>query len=400
MNAGTFIRHVDKVLAQDPELATKYTQVTNEVIDDLVPDMYNLIQKNNIPNSDIDMVIANSIKLAITTETSVLDILSMKDKIPTDMTGSIGKYFEEIGKVYDRNNNDVNIEYCPENRNKLIEMNTKTVIYIAKQYRNKGVDFEDLIGVGNLGLCIAFDKFKPNEFKLNTRLQESIDNLEGDENEKTIDGADAAEAMGKVITYGKLNAKLVNHFLKGTKYSKSDLRAWVDKNICAARFNSVASMWIRACILQEIKNSKLVHRPESVRVKSKQETGIYNPDVYISIDKPVNLDGDTTLENFLDGPDDTEQQLDRIDTMNMVRELLDKLLKGVSVRDRRIFLKKFGIGLPRPMQPKEISEQEDLSVPRVSQIFQQVMSTIKENAETMDIPKDYVKNILDRLSET
>jgi DNA-directed RNA polymerase sigma subunit (sigma70/sigma32) len=400
LNTQTFIRRVDKVLGQEPELAMQYTQVTNENIDDLVPDMYQLIQKNQIADSDVDMVLRNSIKLAISTETSVLDILSMKDRIPTDITGSIGRYFEEVGKVYERNNNDMDIEYCPANRTKLIEMNTKTVIYIAKQYRNKGVEFDDLIGAGNLGLCIAFDKFKPNEFKLNTKLQDSIDEFDCDENEKVIDGIDAVAAMSRVITYGKLNTKLVKSFKVGVKYSKADMRNWVEKNICAARFNSVASMWIRACILQEIKNSKLVHRPDSVRAKSKQETGVYNPDVYVSIDKPVSGDTDTTLENFLDSSDDTEDAIDKQDTMEMVRDLLGKLLKGVSVRDRRIFLKKFGIGLPRPMQPKEIAEQEDLSIARVSQIFQQVLTTIKENSETLDISEDYIRNILDRLSES
>jgi DNA-directed RNA polymerase sigma subunit (sigma70/sigma32) len=400
LNTQAFIRRVDKVLGQEPELAMQYTQVTNENIDDLVPDMYQLIQKNQIADSDVDMVLRNSIKLAISTETSVLDILAMKDRIPTDITGSIGRYFEEVGKVYERNNNDMDIEYCPANRTKLIEMNTKTVIYIAKQYRNKGVDFDDLIGAGNLGLCIAFDKFKPNEFKLNTKLQDSIDEFDCDEHEKVIDGIDAVAAMSRVITYGKLNTKLVKSFKVGVKYSKVDMRNWVEKNICAARFNSVASMWIRACILQEIKNSKLVHRPDSVRAKSKQETGVYNPDVYVSIDKPVSGDTDTTLENFLDSSDDTEDAINKQDTMAMVRDLLGKLLTGVSVRDRRIFLKKFGIGLPRPMQPKEIAEQEDLSIARVSQIFQQVMTTIKENSETLDISEDYIRNILDRLSES
>lgn len=399
MNTQTFIRKIDKILGQNPELASQYIQVTNENIDDLVPDMYHLIQKNNIPDSDIETVLRNSIKLAISTETSVLDILAMKDKIPTNTSGSIGKYFEDVGRVYEMNNNDMDIEYCPENRDKLIEMNTKTVIHIAKQYRNRGVDFEDLIGAGNLGLCVAFDKFKPKEFKLNTRLQDSIDEFDCGETEKSIDGIDAVAAMSRVITYGKLNTKLVKSFKEGTKYSKSDLRSWVDKNICAARFNSVATMWIRAYIIQEIKNSTLVHRPDSVRTRSKQEVGVYNPDVYVSIDKPFGDDSDTTLENFLDSQDNTDVSVNRSDTMGMVRDLLNKLLEGVSIRDRRIFIKKFGIGLPRPMQPKEIAEQEDLSIARVSQIFQQVMTTVKENSEDLDIPEDYIRNILDRLSE-
>lgn len=398
MNINGFIRHVDKVLGQDPDLATAYTQVTNENIDDLVYDMFQVIQKNQIPDNDVDMVLRNSLKLAIQTETSVMDILSMKEKIPTDITGSIGRYFEEVGRVYDRNDNNMNIAYCPENRTKLIEMNTKTVIYIAKQYRNKGVDFEDLIGAGNLGLCMAFDKFKPNN-KLSIKLQEYIDEFEGDSEEKTIDGLDAVASLSRAITYGKLNTKLVRYFKAGEKYSKKDLQDWIEKNITSARFNSVATMWIRACILQEIKNSTLVHRPDSVRIKSKKETGVYNPDVYISIDKPVSNDSDTTLENFLDNPEDTEAVVHNNDTLKLVRDLLEKLLSGVSIRDRRIFLKKFGIGLPRPMQPKEIAEQEDLSIARVSQIFQQVLETVKMNAEQMEVPNGYIKSILERLSE-
>lgn len=398
MNTNAFIRHVDKVLGNDPELASEYTHVTNENLDDLVPDMYQLIQKNQIADSDVDMVLRNSIRLAIQTETSILDILSLKEKIPTDITGSIGHYFEEVGKVYERNGNEMNIAYCPENRTRLIEMNTKTVIYIAKQYRNKGVEFEDLIGAGNLGLCMAFDKFKPNN-KLTIKLEEYIDEFSTGEEEKSIDGLDVVASLSRAITYGKLNTRLVKAFKTGEQYSKRDIRTWIEKNITTARFNSVATMWIRACILQEIKNSTLVHRPDSVRIKSKKETGVYNPDVYVSIDRPVSGDSDTTLENFLENPDDTEETIHRSDTMRMVRDLMERLLEGVSIRDRRIFLKKFGIGLPRPMQPKEIADQEELSIARVSQIFQQVMMTMKENADRMNVPREYIRTILDRLSD-
>ncbi len=398
MNINTFTRHLDRVISQD-DLAVQYLQVTNENLDELAPDMLQLIQKNQIADSDVDMVLRNSIKLAIETETSVLDILAVKEKIPTDLTGNIGRYFEDVGKVYERNGNEMNIEYCPGNREKLIEMNTKTVIYIAKQYRNKGVDFEDLIGAGNLGLCIAFDKFKPNEFKLNTKLQEAIEDFDTPEDDKCIDGLDIVGAMSRVITYGDLNTKLNRSFKKGELYSKRDMKNWVTKNVCSARFNSVATMWIRACILQEIKNATLVHKPDSVRLKSKKENGVYNPDVYISIDRPVSKDSDTTLENFLQSPDEIGMSLDKMDTRKIVRKILEKLLKGVPVRDRRIFLEKFGIGLPRPMQPKEIAEQEDLSIARVSQIFQQVMNTMKENAENMNIPKERISAILDMLSE-
>jgi RNA polymerase sigma factor (sigma-70 family) len=389
---------LDKILQQD-ELGAQYFQAINENLDELAPDMLQLIQKNQIADSDVDMVLRNSIRLAIDTETPVLDILAVKEKIPTDLTGNIGRYFEDVGKVYERNGNEMNIEYCPGNRDRLIEMNTKTVIYIAKQYRNKGVEFEDLIGAGNLGLCIAFDKFKPNN-KLEVKLGEAIVELGfQDDTTKSVDGLDIVGAMSKHITYGDLYNKLCRNFKKGEMYSKEDIKNWINKNVTSARFNSVATMWIRACILQEIKNSSLVHKPDSVRLKSKKETGVYNPDVYVSIDRPVTKDSDTTLDNFLKSPDEIGAELERTDVKKTVRRILEKLLKGVPVRDRRIFFEKFGIGLPRPMQPKEIAEQEDLSIARVSQIFQQVMATMKENAENMNIPTERISDIIYMLSE-
>lgn len=398
MNINTFTRHLDRVLSNN-DLATRYQQATNENIDDIVPEILQLIEKNNIMTSDVESILENYIRMSIDTCTSILDILAVKGKVPTEMTGSIGRYFEEVGKVYERNDNDMNIEYCPENREKLIEMNTKTVIHIAKGYRNKGVDFEDLIGAGNLGLCIAFDKFKPNN-KLEQKLGETIDGFATEnEKEKSIEGQEIVDSLGKHITYGNLHNKLCKSFKKGNKYSKTDIRNWVNKNVTSARFNSVATMWIRACILQEIKDSTLIHKPDSVRIKSKKETGVYNPDVYISIDRPVSKDSETTVENFLQSDDEIERGIDGKDTRMIVRQMLSKLMSGVPVRDRRIFLEKFGIGLPRPMQPKEIAEQEDLSIARVSQIFQQVMNTMKENAEKMDIPKDRISSILDMLSE-
>lgn len=398
MNINTFTRHLDKVLQQD-DLAAQYFQVTNENLDELAADMLQLIQKNQIADSDVDMVLRNSIKLAIDTETSILDILAVKEKIPTDLTGNIGRYFEDVGKVYERNDNEMNIEYCPENREKLIEMNTKTVIYIAKQYRNKGVEFEDLIGAGNLGLCIAYDKFKPNN-KLEVKLNDTIVELGfQDDTTKSVDGINIVGAMSQYITYGDLYNKLCRHFKKGELYSKTDIKNWINKNVTSARFNSVATMWIRACILQEIKNSSLVHKPDSVRLKSKKETGVYNPDVYVSIDRPVSKDSETTLDNFLKSPDEIGDDLERMDVKKTVKRILEKLLKNVPVRDRRIFLEKFGIGLPRPMQPKEIAEQEGLSIARVSQIFQQVMMTMKENAENMNIPSERISAIIEMLSE-
>ena len=47
-------------------------------------------------------------------------------------------------------------------RDKLITSNTRFVVSVAKQYQGQGLDLEDLISEGNIGLCRAAEKFDPD----------------------------------------------------------------------------------------------------------------------------------------------------------------------------------------------------------------------------------------------
>lgn len=56
-----------------------------------------------------------------------------------------------------------------EARNLLIQHNVRLVISMAKNYRWSGVELQDLIQEGILGLVRAIDRFEPNRgFKLST----------------------------------------------------------------------------------------------------------------------------------------------------------------------------------------------------------------------------------------
>jgi len=50
-----------------------------------------------------------------------------------------------------------------EVRERIIKSNLKLVVKIAKEYRNLGLDYEDLIEEGNIGLMTAVDKFNPKK---------------------------------------------------------------------------------------------------------------------------------------------------------------------------------------------------------------------------------------------
>lgn len=397
MNIKKFRKKVNNIVSDD-NVSYDYLMATNEHIEDCIDELYSLFVRNSISDDDTDILLNKIISTAITTEKSVLEIMSSKDKSILDTTNNtINIYFDEVGKIYDKIGDHNDIEYCENNRELLIKSNLKTVIYIAKIYRNKGVDFEDLISAGNLGLCVAFDKFKPNDIKIRKQLIDILDNMtdfKTDNGVQYYQSKYVLDEFSKVIRYGKLHQLLVDFVSKSQVFTYDDLMTFIDTQVCGARFNSVATMWIRAMILAEIKNSSLIRRPDSARLKSKRDDGVYNPDVFISISRSISDDNRSTIENLLETPSDGYDEIEYSDKRMMIRDILEALMHNVTTRDRRIFLKKFGVGLPRPLQPKEIAQQEDLSIARVSQIFQQVLNTMRENAKELNISDDTIASLL------
>ena len=62
-------------------------------------------------------------------------------------------------------------------KNQLIERNLRLVIYIAKKFDNTGIDIEDLISVGTIGLIKAVNSFKSDKkIKLATYASRFIEN--------------------------------------------------------------------------------------------------------------------------------------------------------------------------------------------------------------------------------
>jgi len=110
--------------------------------------------------------------------------------------------------------------------------------------------------------------------------------------------------------------------------------------------------------------------------------------VTLDIGAPVNDDGNTCFGDILQIEDDTPSTMEVSESYDIFKDGLNKLLDGVKPRDRSVFLKKFGIGLPRPMLPKEIAEQENLSIARISQIFQSVIEQMQYNASKYNINPD------------
>ena len=62
-------------------------------------------------------------------------------------------------------------------RDKLIEHNLRLVVFLAKKYENTGIDLEDLVSIGNVGLIKGINTFQSGKnIKLATYASRCIDN--------------------------------------------------------------------------------------------------------------------------------------------------------------------------------------------------------------------------------
>ena len=368
------------------ELVSEYNSIDSNIpleysFEDVL-EAYNAYKAVN-RSADFLSTIRAALSNAIKYEQNIVDTLitMTADSLQDNPSNSIQQYFKEVGDIYTKHNNDYNIEFCEENRDKLIEMNLKTVISIAKRYQGLGLSLQELISAGNYGLVVAFDKFDPNRSKLKDNVLACIEPLPDE-----ISFVELNNQVKQYFTYGDIKKKFLDKFVPNEIYNKRDVIKWVNKNVFNAKFNSIATMWIRAYILIEIdKYSRLVKKPKVDIYKDKIEYGTFKKEITIDIDEPVQPSFTDDGPGILCIEDTTKSDLEVSEAYITFKNGLNKLLEGVKPRDRSIFLKKFGIGLPRPMLPKEIADQEGLSKARVSQIFQSVIEQMQINSVKYNI---------------
>ena len=98
-------------------------------------------------------------------ENSVFFVGSL-DKLPEPLSKE-----DEISYVLNAENGD------NEARKKLIEHNLRLVVFLAKKYENTGVDLEDLVSIGTIGLIKGVNTYKLDKnIKLATYASRCIDN--------------------------------------------------------------------------------------------------------------------------------------------------------------------------------------------------------------------------------
>ncbi len=219
-------------------------------------------------------------------------------------------------------------------RDELVEANLRLVISIARKYQNNGVPLEDLIQEGNMGLVKAVDKFDYRKgCKLSTYATRGI--------EKAIQVAVRRDS-GFTALPGHLR-----------------------------QCGKVSAAWATLCqtLLREPTHAEVAEAVE-LTVKQIEEILLFREGT-ISLEAPVgDEDSDMSVGDFVaDASVDVEADVVRAEVRQQVREGLSSLTE----RQQRIVVSK----TIEAVKGTEIAAQLDISAPRVTQIYHEVLGRLK-----------------------
>lgn len=109
-------------------------------------------------------ILGGLIKLLIKIKNQDIHYIGGTDVLPPPLTADEEK--ELLENISDESS-----------RNKLIEHNLRLVVYIAKKFENTGINIEDLISIGTIGLIKSINTFNPEKnIKLATYSSRCIEN--------------------------------------------------------------------------------------------------------------------------------------------------------------------------------------------------------------------------------
>ena len=306
----------------------------------------------------------------------------------------IDMYFNDVRREYILcpSNASNNLEFIPENRDTFIRNNLKLVVSIAKKYRNFGLPFEDLIQAGNYGLMIAFERFDANRNTLRGKVITAIKESKYEYFSKD----DALSLLSEFFTYDNILTKAEKKLPEDGFNSKDEFIDWAKLNVKTAIFASVAYRWIESYIKQELGHHRSTVRFSKTKEDKENPTAAAN--YVISLDSVNPYTDDNYNDNLLE--DITQEEFiiedERIineERNEYFKDVIDRALSGLSILDRRIIKKKFGIGFPNELSNNEIAESEGLSLTDVKNSINKSLKYIEE-----EIPDDVKENIIELFS--
>ncbi|CAB4866101.1 MAG: sigma-70 family RNA polymerase sigma factor [Actinobacteria bacterium] len=276
--------------------------------------------------------------------------LSIKTEMTTD---SLQLFLKDIGKVRLLTAaEEVELAQGIERgdlaaKEKMVESNLRLVVSIAKNYRNQGLPFLDLIQEGTLGLVRAAEKFDYRKgFKFSTYATWWI-----------------RQAIARALADKARTIRIPVHVVeKLNKINRAERKLVTELG--------------REPTHEEIANVTGIEAEEVEQIKRSAQAPV-------SLEKPVGDEEESEFGQFL-ADDKAESPYEKA-AETLTREALVSALENLSYRERRVLELRYGLGGEHPKTLDDVGRTFNVTRERIRQIENQSLKKLQGLADAQKL---------------